>query len=103
MKEASKSKVLFGDIERQAIQGRGIDIGCGNDPISSEAMPFDIQHGDANFISKYVRGPFDYVYASHCLEHMHDPQAALLEWWSLVRPGGYLFFAVPDEDLYEQG
>jgi hypothetical protein len=26
-----------------------------------------------------------------------------LDWWKLVKPGGYLFILVPDEDLYEQG
>ena len=34
---------------------------------------------------------------------MHDPRAVLADWWKLVKPGGYLFFTVPDEDLYEQG
>jgi hypothetical protein len=27
----------------------------------------------------------------------------LLEWWSLLKPGGYFIIVVPDEDLYEQG
>jgi hypothetical protein len=34
---------------------------------------------------------------------MHDPHDALLEWWKLVKQGGYLCVAIPDEDLYEQG
>jgi hypothetical protein len=34
---------------------------------------------------------------------MRDPKNALVQWWQLVRPGGYSFFLVPDEDLYEQG
>jgi hypothetical protein len=34
---------------------------------------------------------------------MHDPVRTLAEWWKLVKPGGHLFFVVPDEDLYEQG
>jgi hypothetical protein len=34
---------------------------------------------------------------------MRDPRKAVLEWWKLVKPGGHLFFIVPDEDLYEQG
>lgn len=51
----------------------------------------------------FVREQFDFVYSSHCLEHMRDPRRTLLGWWQLVRPGGHLFFIVPDEDLYEQG
>ena len=34
---------------------------------------------------------------------MFNPEDALLEWWALVKPGGYLLLTVPDEDLYEQG
>src|SRR5258706_4116164 len=34
---------------------------------------------------------------------MNEPKKAVLEWWQLVKPGGHLFFTMPDEDLYEQG
>lgn len=34
---------------------------------------------------------------------MKNPPDALQRWWNLVKPGGYLIFLVPDEDLYEQG
>ena len=46
---------------------------------------------------------FDVVHSSHCLEHMVDARAALVRWFEVVRPGGYLVTLVPDEDLYEQG
>lgn len=66
-------------------------------------MPFDKAQGDCNRIRDHVQRQFDYVYSSHCLEHMHDPPGAIAGWWSLVKPGGVLFLIVPDEDLYEQG
>lgn len=103
MNEASKSKQYWGDIEKDATRGQGIDIGCGPDPITPEARRFDLEHGDANVVSQYVKEQFDFVYSSHCLEHMHDPRATILDWWKLVKPGGHLFVVVPDEDLYEQG
>jgi SAM-dependent methyltransferase len=103
MNECSKSKQYWGPIEKEATRGKGIDIGCGPDPVTPDARPFDIEHGDANVITQYVKEQFDFVYSSHCLEHMREPRAAILEWWKLVKPGGYLFVAVPDEDLYEQG
>lgn len=103
MDETSKSRQYWGPLEWSVLKGRGIDIGCGPDPITSEARAFDVQDGDANVITRYVHEQFDFVYSSHCLEHMHEPRKALLEWWQLVRPGGHLFFIVPDEDLYEQG
>lgn len=103
MDETSKSKKFWTDLERSVLTGKGIDIGCGPDPVSPDARGFDMEDGDANEITKYVSEQFDYVYASHCLEHMHDPAKALLEWWKLVKVGGHIFFLVPDEDLYEQG
>lgn len=93
----------MGPLELGVITGSGIDIGCGPDPITPEVRTFDRQEGDANQISQYVREQFDFVFSSHCLEHMNDPRQAVLEWWKLVKPGGHLYFLVPDEDLYEQG
>lgn len=103
MNETTKSKPYWGDIEKAATTGRGIDIGCGPDPVTPDARPFDKQHGDANVASQFIQEQFDFVYSSHCLEHMRDPRKAILDWWKLVKPGGYLFVLVPDEDLYEQG
>ena len=101
--ETTKSRSLWGDLEWSALKGEGIDIGCGGDPVLPTAMPFDRPQGDCNRIRDYVQRQFDFVYSSHCLEHMEDPARALADWWSLVKPGGALFLIVPDEDLYEQG
>lgn len=101
--EASKTKSTWGPEILSLLSGTGIDIGCGPDPIVPHAERFDQQHGDANHISRYVSKQYDFVFSSHCLEHMHDPAAALKEWFSLVKPGGHLIALVPDEDLYEQG
>jgi SAM-dependent methyltransferase len=103
MNEASKSRKYWGALEQSILVGRGIDIGCGPDPVTPEARRFDLEQGDANRASEFVKEQFDFVYSSHCLEHMHDPRMTILDWWKLVKPGGYLFVAVPDEDLYEQG
>lgn len=103
MNETSKSRMIWGPVEHSVLVGTGIDIGCGPDPVSPAVRQFDLADGDANHITRYVSGQFDYVYASHCLEHMYDPRETVLEWWKLVKPGGHLFFLVPDEDLYEQG
>jgi SAM-dependent methyltransferase len=103
MNETTKSKLYWGPVEQQATQGCGIDIGCGPDPVTPATRRFDLEQGDANLITRFVKEQFDFVYSSHCLEHMHDARTTILEWWTLVKPGGYLFVLVPDEDLYEQG
>ena len=91
--------------------GKGIDIGCGNDILSKRVFKkivsveaFDLGDGDAQYINRYrSENSYDFVYSSNCLEHMHDPQVALGNWFALVKQGGYLVLVVPDEDLYEQG
>jgi len=105
MRETSKSKKIWhkDGIEYKVLQGKGIDIGPADDLVVPHAKAFDLEQGDANKISHYVKEEHDFVYASHCLEHMHDPWDAVQEWWKIVKVGGYLFFAIPDEDLYEQG
>lgn len=105
MRETSKSKKRWpkNGLEYQVLRGNGLDIGPADDPVFQNVRQFDQKEGDANFITKYIDDQFDYVYASHCLEHMYNPKQAILEWWKLVKPGGHLFFVVPDEDLYEQG
>lgn len=83
--------------------GKGIDIGCGDDPITPDCLHWDLAQGDAATLPGLKPAEFDWVYSSHCLEDLPDPAAALARWWEVLKPGGYLLVAVPDEDLYEQG
>ncbi|MBO4555153.1 MAG: methyltransferase domain-containing protein [Elusimicrobiales bacterium] len=103
MQEASKTKLYFGVLEKKLFQGNGIDIGCGNDPVLPGVDCFDVKDGDANDICKYVNKQYDFVFSSHCLEHMKNPFHAIHQWWKLVKDRGYLYIVVPDEDLYEHG
>lgn len=94
-------------------KGRGLDIGPGNDtlalfreffPLIQNITTYDFpQQGDAQHLVNVDDGTFDFVYSSHCLEHLRDPVQALRNWIRVVKPGGYLVVQVPDEDLYEQG
>lgn len=105
MDETSKTLRLLTEAERKRLSGKGIDIGSGGYPVRRDVQPFDREHGDANEITRFVKGvgTYDYVFSSHCLEHMRDPEHALGEWWKLLKVGGSLIVVVPDEDLYEQG
>lgn len=87
----------------QYFKGHGIDIGCGNDPIIPDCDKWDIEQGDAEKMMGVANGTYDWVFSSHCLEHIINPQEALFHWWRIIKPGGYLIFLVPEEDLYEQG
>src|SRR5260221_12495855 len=64
---------------------------------------WDLEDGDAQVMAGVPDDEFDFVHSSHCLEHLRDPNAALLQWVRIVRPGGFVIVTVPDEDLYEKG
>jgi SAM-dependent methyltransferase len=110
-KAADRRRVQWAFTNR-IFKGRGIDIGCGADllqpehgfPLIESCEPFDLEHGNAQFIHQYKEeGSYDFVHSSQCLEHMVDAYEALKNWFKLVKVGGYLVATFPDEDLYEQG
>lgn len=92
--------------------GRGIDVGCGPDPLGfyrtlfpgmGEVTGWDRHQGDAQALPGVPDRSYDWLHSSHCLEHLYYPHVALRRWCEVVRPGGYLVVLVPDEDLYERG
>jgi SAM-dependent methyltransferase len=93
-------------------RGIGLDIGGARDSLANfrELFPgirrvvvYDKEQGDAQLLANVEDDSFDFVYSSHCLEHLRDPYEAIASWVRVVKPGGHLIITVPDEDLYEQG
>ena len=102
--ESSKSynrRLREGFFEKYC-QGAGLDIGYGSDPLLPTVAGWDYKHGDAQYLRGIKDESFDYVYSSHCLEHMVNVRVALQNWFRVVRKGGFLLLAVPDRDLYEK-
>lgn len=92
--------------------GNGIDIGAGPDGLSSlkdkfprmgDVRLWDIPDGDAMMMASIEDNTFDFVHSSHCLEHLRNTATAIGNWLRIVKPGGFVVFTIPDEDLYEQG
>jgi SAM-dependent methyltransferase len=92
--------------------GHGIDVGGGHDslalyaelfPLMQYVIVYDAPQGDAQKLSNVADASFDFLFSSHCLEHVRDPVEALGNWIRVIKPGGHLVISVPDEDLYEQG
>lgn len=89
--------------------GHGIDIGCGKDILNKEVFtniksiqPYDVSEGDANHCDNIKDNQFDFVYSSHCLEHMNDPKITLKNWIRICKPRGYIIVAIPHEVYYEK-
>ncbi len=91
--------------------GHGVDIGgkVALDkfrfafPLTKSVVNYDQPGWDAQQCANIADDEFDFLYSSHCLEHVADPRLAFGNWLRVVRPGGWLVVDVPDEDLYEQG
>lgn len=64
---------------------------------------WDFSDGDAQYLHKLSDETFDFVYSSHCLEHMRDIYVAFINWIRVCKTGGYLYICVPHEVYYEKG
>jgi len=42
---------------------------------------------------------YDYIFSSHCLEHLADPISALEYWKTKIRKGGVLFLYLPHPEM----
>lgn len=69
-------------------QGEGLDIGYGPFPITLDVAGWEYKNGDAQYLEGLADESFDFVYSSHCLEHMVDVRTALKNWFRVVREGG---------------
>ena len=113
------------------ISGRGLEIGASYNPVLRKSDGYDIRIVDYASASKlreihakedieevdYVtdgasllraipeRAFFDYIIASHVIEHTPDMVRFLQDCGALLKPGGVLSLAVPDKrhcfDLYQ--
>lgn len=99
------------------LTGIGMDVGAGVDEFPDEARQWwrrvpgmeaavvrewDKRDGDAHFLEGVDGASLDWLYSSHCLEHLERPELALFNWLRVVRPGGKLLISVPHRQLYEQ-
>lgn len=63
---------------------------------------WDLMNGDAQYLKGVEDNSLDFVYSSHCLEHMIDVKIALYNWFRVLKAGGYLILYIPHRDLYEK-
>ena len=84
-------------VARQFCVGRGFDVGCGKWPLPG-AIPVEVGAGvDAYHLPQ--GDAVDYVFSSHCLEHLDDPVRAIKGWQARLRVGGVLFLYLPHPDM----
>lgn len=77
-------------------RGWGVDVGGGRWPLPG-ALCVDVQNGEDAM--RLPGGPFDFVFSSHCLEHLQNPIAALEHWRDQLVTGGTLFVYLPHPSM----
>jgi SAM-dependent methyltransferase len=118
----AKYETIFRRLEfNQVIQytsGIGVDIGCGLNKIHSVAIGIDFRLENKDFgypfganiklpkNNEYIPLPWfqdeslDFVFSSHCLEHLSDPQKCVREAVRVLKRDGYLILILPDTTYY---
>ena len=96
--------------------GRCLDLGCGPAKIfpakhiigidsDKDLGLFGIKAypdlpGDVEKLDLFADATIDVIFSSHTLEHIDDHEAALREWWRVLKPGGRLILYLPHADHY---
>jgi SAM-dependent methyltransferase len=96
------------DIVKYYCVGKGVEIGPSDNPV--KGVDTVLVDNKTDFAGKQYRvdyvmeadnlllfqdNQFDFLIASHMLEHFPNPIKALKEWYRVVRDGGILFIVVP--------
>lgn len=81
-------------------QGFGLSVGSGNRTLNPHDITLD-NYCEADIKAETDRIPepdnkFDYVYASHVLEHCVDVIKTIKEWVRVVKVGGHVVIISPD-------
>jgi len=97
-------------------RGKVLDLGCGPEKayphfvgvdnckdteLFGIQMRPDLVVEDCSRLSESIEPEScDAIFSSHLLEHIEDYRAALRDWWSCIRVGGYLVLYLPHKGLY---
>ena len=79
--------------------GVGYDIGCCKKEWSFPgSTPIDLEFDDPYHADNLPEENVDYIFSSHCLEHVDDWVATMDYWYTKLKDGGVLFLYLPHYD-----
>lgn len=90
------------------MSGQGLDIGFagytdGIYPILDTAIGIELNYPGYDGVNlPFKSNTMDYVYSSHCLEHITLYRTAIKEWHRTLKVGGHAIIIVPHKHLYEK-
>ncbi|MFA4981714.1 MAG: methyltransferase domain-containing protein [Candidatus Omnitrophota bacterium] len=87
------------DKAKQYCIGKGIDIGADAWPLPGAIPILNEEHQNAYKLDNFPDNSLDYVFSSHCLEHLDKWQAALKLWIKKIKQQGILFLYLPHKSM----
>lgn len=91
---AAKFAFPFAD---QVCKGKGYDIGCNREEWSLPgSIPIDLTIDNGYNAYFLPDEKVDYIFSSHCLEHLEKWVEVLDYWYENLKDGGVLFLYLPD-------
>lgn len=81
---------------KQVCKGKGVDIGCAkNEWCFPGAIPIDPVINEYHALH-FPYTNLDFIFSSHCLEHLDNWVDVLDFWHERLRTGGIIFLYLPD-------
>ncbi|MEW5950886.1 MAG: methyltransferase domain-containing protein [Elusimicrobiota bacterium] len=79
--------------------GKGLDIGAGSWPLPGAIPVRDEELLNAYKLDIFEDGSLDYVFSSHCIEHLKYWKKALKLWVKKIKKGGIIFIYAPHKSM----
>lgn len=84
----------------QFCNGKGLDIGGFNDWVFPNATPINITIPDEYDGMNLPDEKYDFIFSSHCLEHIPERPPQVLNYWKTrLKSGGVLFLYLPHPSM----
>jgi SAM-dependent methyltransferase len=80
-------------------KGKGLDIGGTEKWKLPGSIAINEIFTDGLDAHNLPEGQFDYIFSSHCLEHIENYSSTLKYWKSKIKKGGVLFLYLPHPDM----
>lgn len=82
---------------KEVCKGVGYDIGCNREEWALPgSIPIDINDGSGYHAMNLPDRDVDFVFSSHCAEHLDSWVDAFDYWRTVIKMGGILFLYLPD-------
>lgn len=87
------------DVALNYCKGSGLDIGSKFWPLPGAYAVDNKEEENAYRLDNWSDEGLDYVFSSHCLEHLSDWQSALKLWIRKIKSGGIIFLYLPHHSM----